>query len=161
MLEETPHLGFVAALSLLGGAADAHVLAELRRRGLPGLTVGHGYVVQRLLAGPATASEVAAALGVTQQATSKTVQDLRRLGYVHQVADPTDRRRRPVELTATGRRAVAVAREVRAELEGRIAEIVGPERFATGEEVLAAAMQVLGMADDVRRRSVPPPPESS
>jgi hypothetical protein len=71
-------------------------------------------------------------LGVTQPATSITVQELLRLGYVHQVT----------------------------ELEGRIAESVGPQRFVTGQEVLAAAMQVLGMADDVRRRSVPPPPES-
>ena len=154
-------LDLVAALSLLGAATDGHVLRSLRSAGLTGLTVGHGYVIQRLVAGPSTASELAASLGVTQQATSKTVAELVRLGYVRQVADPADGRRRPVELTAEGRRAVELSRATRADLERRIADVVGEWSLGVAREVLAAAMDVLGMTTDVRRRAVPPPAESS
>jgi DNA-binding MarR family transcriptional regulator len=161
VFDEDPPPDVAALLSLLGAAVDGHVLRALREAGLGGLTPGHGYVVQRLLGGPATASEMAAALGVTQQATSKTVGELLRLGYVRHVADPGDRRRRPVELTGTGRRAVDVARGARADLERRIAAAVGDGRLAVGREVLAAAAGVLGIADGVRRRAVPPPAGAS
>jgi DNA-binding MarR family transcriptional regulator len=154
-------LDLVAALSLVGAAVDGHVLRALREAGLAGLTVGHGYVVQRLLAGPATASEMAAALGVTQQATSKTVAELVRLGYARQTGDPADRRRRPVELTEAGHRAVEVAREVRAGLERRLADAVGEESLGVARDVVGAALDLLGLTPEVRRRSVPPPPGRS
>jgi DNA-binding MarR family transcriptional regulator len=148
-------------LSLLGAAVDDLVLRALREAGLTGLTTGHGYVVQRLVAGPATASEMAAAVGVSQQATSKTVHELLHLGYVRHVRDPADRRRRPVELTAAGRRAVAVAREVRRDFERQVADAAGKSHLAVAHEVLSAALDLLGLTRDVQRRSVPPPAATS
>ena len=161
MFEEPPAIDLVSAIQLAGQAVDARVLAGLRRAGLTGLTVGHGYVVQRLIDGPSTVGEVAAALGVTQQAVSKTVRELTRLGYVEQAVDEADRRRHPVSLTARGRRAVAVAREARAALAASLEAAAGPERLAAAAEVLAAALDELGVAERIRRRAAPPPPERS
>jgi DNA-binding MarR family transcriptional regulator len=154
-------LDLLAAVSLAGGAVDGYVLAGLRAQGLAGLTVGHGYVVQRLVPGPATASEIAAALGVSQQAASKTVGELLRLGYVRHVDDPADRRRRPVELSPSGRRALEAGRELRADLERRVTAAVGADGVTAARDVLLAVLDVLGVSGNVRRRAMPPPPASS
>jgi DNA-binding MarR family transcriptional regulator len=158
---EEPQLDLAVTLSLLGAATDAYVLEGLRRRRLTGVTAGHGYVIQRLVTGPATVGEMAEVLGVTQQAVSKTVRELARLGYTRQTEDPADRRRRPVELTPRGRRVVDAGRELRAELERRVEREVGAERLAAAREVLTATIRALGIEAGIRGRAVPPPPERS
>jgi DNA-binding MarR family transcriptional regulator len=152
---------FIRSLSHIGAAVDAHVLAELGKARLRGLRRGHGYVIQRLILGPATASEMAAALGVTQQAVSKTVGELVDLGYVRRSVDRGDRRRRPLSLTARGRRAVEVSRDARAALEERIRVQAGDRRFASAGAVIAVAADVLGIAEQLETRSVHPPLDRS
>lgn len=154
----TPQILDVASLlSLLGAAVDAEVLAAVASRGLRGLRVTHGYVVQCLLDGPRTATEIALELGVSQQAVSTWVRELVAGGYLIQGTDDHDRRRRPVELTARARQAVAVAREARAELEQRLAERVTPDDLAVTRTVLSVAMELLGITDAATVRRVPPP----
>ena len=102
-----------ALLSLLGSAVDSLVLRALADAGLHGLRLGHGYVVQRLLVGPGTATEIAAALGISQQAVSKAAGEMVRLGYARVRPDPADRRRRALELTDRGRQAVEIGRRAR------------------------------------------------
>src|SRR3954452_20172529 len=106
-MEDLPVLDLSSSLTLLGDAVSGIVSEALAGTGL---RHGHGYLVQRLLVGPATASEVADELGVSQQAVSKAVKELVPPGHVEPVADEADGRRRPVRLTARGRRAVATAR---------------------------------------------------
>jgi DNA-binding MarR family transcriptional regulator len=146
---------FIAA-SLVGAETDRRVVTELEQAGLPGIRRGHGYLIQRLVEQPATVGEIAASLEISQQAVSKTVGELVRLGYVEQTTDPEDRRRRPVRLSRRGRRAVAVARTARRDLRRRLEDEVGPRRLAAAERVLAAAAQVLGMAEQVATRTVRP-----
>jgi len=136
---------------------DDAVLRALASAGLHGLRQGHGYLVQRLLVGPATATELAGDLGVTQQAVSKALKELLDLGYAEPVPDATDRRRRPVALSAAGRRAVEVARETRAGIDQRVRAVVGPERFEAARSVLLAGLDALEVGDRVRRRAVRPP----
>jgi DNA-binding MarR family transcriptional regulator len=150
-----------AQLSLLGSAVDALVLRALADAGLHGLRLGHGYLVQRLLLGPATATEIAAALGITQQAVSKAAGELVRLGYARVRPDPADRRRRALELTDRGRRAVEISREARRRFAAELSAAVGPGDVAVTARVLAAALDLAGRADAVRRRAVPPAPERS
>lgn len=140
-------------LSLLGAAVDDAVLRSLAGTGL---RRSHGYLVQRLLLGPATATEMADTLGVSQQAVSKLVTELVGLGHVEVVTDPTDGRRRPVRLTASGRRAVRAARRTRAQVDRRLQAAWGQEEYATTRAQLVAGLGVLGIADDVRRRRVAP-----
>jgi DNA-binding MarR family transcriptional regulator len=157
----TPSVDFIRSLSHIGAAVDAYVLAELGKARLRGLRRGHGYVIQRLIVGPATASEMAEALGVTQQAVSKTVGELVALGYVRRSVDRGDRRRRPLTLTAKGRRAVEVSQAARAALEERIRERAGDRRLASAGAVIAAAAQALGIAEQLETRSVHPPLDRS
>jgi DNA-binding MarR family transcriptional regulator len=54
----------------------------VRARGFDGLRHAHGYVVQRLIEGERPVGALAAELGVSRQAVSKSVTELERLGYV-------------------------------------------------------------------------------
>src|SRR5690242_12245399 len=121
-----PPLDLSSALTLLGDAVSARVLTALEGTGL---RHGHGYLVQRLLVSPATATEVAQELGVTQQAVSKAVAELVSLGLVETVPDPADRRRRPARLTPSGRHAVASARAARAQVDATLREALGDAAF--------------------------------
>jgi DNA-binding MarR family transcriptional regulator len=156
-----PPIDFTAGLSVIGAAVDEHVLLELRRARLRGLRKGHAYIIQRLVVGPATASQMAESLGVTQQAVSKAVGELIALGYVRQSVDRADRRRRPLSLTARGRRAVEVSRAARSAIEDRIRAAGGPRRLASAKAVLAVTADVLGIAEQIETCSVPPPLERS
>lgn len=90
-------------LGLLGGFRcaidEAHAL--LAERGHPDVRATHGFTLQAIGAG-ATASEIAARLGVSKQAAAKTVSALERQGYVARSTDPTDARRRTIVLTGRG-----------------------------------------------------------
>ncbi|RKS75585.1 DNA-binding MarR family transcriptional regulator [Motilibacter peucedani] len=152
-MERETTLGLATLLSLLGAAVDDAVLRALDGTGL---RRGHGYVVQRLLVGPATATQVAAELGVSQQAVSKVLKELMALGHVELVADDADRRSRPVRLTTRGREAVHRARAVRADIDARVAGEVGTDELAAAHAVLVAALDVLGIREQVERRTVAP-----
>lgn len=154
MVVQSSELDLSSALMLLGDAVSGTVLVALSGSGL---RHGHGYLVQRLLVGPATATEIADALGITQQAVSKAIRELTDLGHVELVPDLADRRRRPVRLTATGRRAVRTARAARGEVDDRIRAVLGDEQFEETRRSLVLALEALGLADAVARRAVPPP----
>jgi DNA-binding MarR family transcriptional regulator len=156
-----PPVDFMTSLSHIGTAVDHHVLVELRKARLRGLRKGHGYVIQRLVVGPATASEIAELLGVTQQAVSKSVGELVALGYVRQSVDSGDRRRRPLTLAARGRRAVEVSRAARVGLEDKIAAAAGARAFSSARTVVAITAGLLGIADQIETRAVQPPLDHS
>jgi DNA-binding MarR family transcriptional regulator len=157
----TTSLDLAQTVSLLGAWVDGHVIARLHDEGLTGLRPGHGYFIQRLLVGPATATEMAQALGISQQAASKAVRELVDLGYVAFTADAADRRRKVAVLTDRGQRAVAVARTARADLDERVREAVGSTRFDAALSALHEAMTALGLDEAVRARRVRPPAERS
>lgn len=154
-------LDFTQSLSLLGAAVDDQVVRSLRSAGMTGLRPGHGYYVQRLLTGPATATEMADALGISQQAASKAVRELVGLGYVSFGADDADRRRKVARLTERGRAVVTLARAARADLDGRLRAAVGEQRFVDALEVLHSALTELGLDEPIRTRRVRPPAETS
>jgi DNA-binding MarR family transcriptional regulator len=154
-------LDLTQSVSLLGAWVDGHVVQRLHDEGMTGLRPGHGYFVQRLLIGPATATEMAQALGISQQAASKAVRELVDLGYVELTTDAADRRRKAAALTDRGHRAVAVSRTARAELDARVRAAVGEERFETALGVLHDAMAELGLDEAIRARRVRPPAETS
>ncbi|WP_164861601.1 MarR family winged helix-turn-helix transcriptional regulator [Microbacterium sp. CPCC 204701] len=154
----TPSL--IDLASLAGGAIDGHVIAALERAGFPGLRTRHGYVVQRLLAGDRTITGIARSLGVTQQAMSKTVAELERMGYVHRDDDPEDARRRSLSLSSRGMAAVDTARAVRLRLLTRVTADVGATRVADAEAVMRAVLDALSLAGRVDDRTMPVPPGS-
>jgi DNA-binding MarR family transcriptional regulator len=146
-------LGYLA--QFVGQRINDLVLEKLAAEGYGDLRVSHGYVIQHLLDGPRSITDLAARLGVSQQAASKTVAELVALGYLD--AEPArDRRARSISLSERGRASVAVARKVRARLEQRLA---GKHGAALGRarELLAKVLEELGGAEAVRSRSVREP----
>ncbi|MCE9571736.1 MAG: MarR family transcriptional regulator [Deltaproteobacteria bacterium] len=139
----------------VGDAAGARVLAALRRRGHGALRTAHGFVIQHLLGGPRTIGELAALLGISQQAVSKTVAELVAARYAAAVATD-DRRQRRVALTRRGRAAVEVGRGARAALEVELRRVLGPRGFAQAHRALARLIEHLGAGDAVRQRRVRP-----
>src|SRR5690606_39239402 len=112
---------------------------------------------QRMLDSTPTIGELAAALGVTQQAASKSTSELEELGYVRRRGDVADRRATRIELTERGREAVEVARRVRQQLDMDVRRRVSGASADEAKRVLAALLTLVGGEARVRARSVRPP----
>jgi DNA-binding MarR family transcriptional regulator len=150
-----------ADLSLAALFAGWALADELQRRieadGLGRPRMADGVVFQHLVPGPLAIGELAARMGVSQQAASKAVADLERRGYVRRQADPDDGRARHAALTARGDAAIAAGRRHRAALEAELAARLGPARIEEARRVLLDILEALGGAAAVRGRRVRPP----
>lgn len=155
--EEAPQLDLSLAALFAGQALNDEVLARVRARGHDGLRHAHGYVVQRLIEGPRPIGALAAELGITQQAVSKSVGELERLGFVERLADPADARVRNVALTERGRGAIEATRAARREVVDELREALGPRRVEAATRLLRDVVEVRGLAPAVRGRRVTPP----
>ena len=76
-----------AAWAMLDEVSD-----RLTAEGFGDTRSADGVVVQHLVDGPRSITDLAARMGVTQQAASKSVADLEARGYVARRIDPEDRR---------------------------------------------------------------------
>lgn len=139
---------------LLAEVLNGAVLERLRVEH-PELRYSHGFLFQQLVEGPRPVGEVAANLGVSSQAISKSARELEALGYVERVADGADARVRRLALTDRGRAAVAAGRDARAALNARLAGALGAERAATAAEALRDGLEALGAMPAVLARRVP------
>lgn len=146
-------------VTLAGQGVVRSVLERMATAGVHGIKPSHGYVIQRLVEDEPTITALAGSLGMTQQGASKQVRDLEALGVVERVAEPTDHRARRVRLTAQGREVLAAGRAARADIEAEVIASVGAGETAAAKKVLAALLQVVGLEDRVRTRTVPAPPE--
>jgi len=140
-----------------GQALNEEVRARLEAAGFSGLRTGHGFLVQRLIEGPQPVGALARDLGVTQQAVSKTVAELERLGYVERRPGPGDARVRLVALTERGLAAVEAARAARAEVVAALRERLGPRRVDAAARVLREVLELHGADAAIRARRVRPP----
>ncbi|WP_235921567.1 MarR family winged helix-turn-helix transcriptional regulator [Lentzea tibetensis] len=102
---------------------------RLAQVGLEPLRPAHGYVFRFLAEKRATAQDLATHLGVTKQAAAKIVNELVEWRYVLREPHPTDKRAQYVTLTTKGRDYLRFADGMWADLEGEMAEIIGPERL--------------------------------
>lgn len=141
------HLALFAGLAL-----GDEVLEHLHNRGHPALRFSHGLVFQHLLQTTPTVGELAERMAVTQQAASKRVVELERLGYVRRVADEADARRRLVTLTERGLDAVEQGRAARRAIDERLRRRVRPAQLQQTREVLLELLQASGMAESIRSR---------
>ncbi|GAA1145733.1 hypothetical protein GCM10009651_32760 [Microbacterium natoriense] len=154
---ELEELDLPTLASIAGGGVGRAVIERMQESGFTGVKPSHGYVIQRLLADEPTITELAAALGMTQQGASKQVRDLAELGYVERLAVPGDQRSRRVRLTDSGRAMIDSARAARTEIEADVLARVGAENVAASKVALAALLDVVGLNDRVRTRTVPEP----
>ncbi len=155
--EPVPELDLSLAALFAGWALTDDVTRRMAARGFTGLRFSHGFLVQRLIGSEQAIAALAQALGVTQQAVSKTVAELEGLGYVRRRPDPRDGRVRLVSLTDRGHAAVEAAREERAAVVEALRERLGPRRVDAAARVLREVLEVHGTAAAVRARRVRPP----
>jgi DNA-binding transcriptional ArsR family regulator len=118
--------GFELPLLLFGGFRSIidELHAELARRGHPDLRPAHGFALQAIGPGGATATEAGRRLGISKQAAGKTIDRLEELGYVHKAGDDQDRR---------GRAALAMSAMIFDDIRSRWAGVLGPGRLSALE----------------------------
>jgi DNA-binding MarR family transcriptional regulator len=157
MTVELEDLDLTLASLFAGHVLNEEVRARMEARGFAGLRFGHGFLVQRLVEGAQPVGVIARDLGVTQQAVSKTVAELERLGYAERRPAPGDARVRLVALTERGRAAVETLRVARAEVVAELRARLGPRRVDAAARVLREAIDLHGGGEAIRGRRVRPP----
>jgi DNA-binding MarR family transcriptional regulator len=140
-----------------GWAMADEVQRRIAADGLDDLRMADGVVFQHLVPGALAIGELAARLGVSQQAASKSVADLERRGYVRRETDPADGRARHAALTARGEAAIAAGRRHRAAVEAELVARMGAERVEAARTALIEVLEALGGGSAVRARRVRPP----
>ena len=112
------NLGYMTTISCSGPSCSARSSTSRSLERLqaehPHVRYAHGFLIQQLVEGPRPVGEIAANLGVTSQAVSKSVRELEAIGYVERWSDPADGRVRRVALTDKGRAVLEAGRAVRA-----------------------------------------------
>jgi DNA-binding MarR family transcriptional regulator len=144
----------LGTLALFAGYACMDEVGRGLSKRHRGLRFSHGFLFQHLVEGERTIGELSAGMEVTQQAVSKVVTELERLGYVERLEDPADARVRKVRLTARGRAAVEGAREGRAALERMLAKRCGQREIDQVRRTLAEVIRALGGEAAIRTRRV-------
>jgi DNA-binding MarR family transcriptional regulator len=110
--------------------------AELARRGHADLRPAHGFAMQAVGLGGATASDVGRHLGISKQAAGKTIERLEALGYAQRAGDAADRRRKLTRLTPRGIEALTLSAMIFTEIRDRWAQTLGEDRVDDLESAL-------------------------
>jgi len=108
----------------MSGFVRGHDPADELRQAL-GLGRGAGRVkaLVSLAAGPLSLAELAQAIGADPPYATIIVNELHALGLLSRTPDTRDRRRKTVELTASGRRAVRKAQDIIARPPSSLADL--------------------------------------
>ena len=130
--------GFELPLLLFGGFRSIidELHAELARRGQPDVRPAHGFALQAIGLGGATATETGRRLGISKQAAGKTIDRLEELGYVHRSGDDADRRRKLARLTPRGVEVLALSAMIFEDIRSRWAGTLGVGHLAELESGL-------------------------
>ena len=137
------------------GFTDA-VLGRLAESGFGDAKLAHGFVVQGLLAGDSTVTELAERLGISVQAVSKTVQEMEGLGYLQRARNPDDGRAWTLAMTPRMRESIALSRRARLETQERLFARLGPGRSATALAALRDLADEFGGLEALAGRRLRP-----
>jgi DNA-binding MarR family transcriptional regulator len=129
-----PDLGLLAACLL--DPIREHLFACLAEYGHEHLRPCHRALLGYLDDSGVRATELARVLGQPKQYVGRLIDELESLGYVERRPDRRDRRSKLVVPTGRGRDVKRQADRILAEIEGRHAARIGPERYATFRELL-------------------------
>ena len=136
--DESRTYGFELPILLFAGFRSIidELHAELARRGHPDMRPAHGFALQAIGFGGATATDTGRRLGVSKQAAGKTIDRLEELGYVRRSGDDTDRRRKLARLTPRGIEALALSAMIFDDIRSRWEGTLGAGRLADMEAAL-------------------------
>ena len=135
-LVDTLDTGYLAWFA--GQAWNEKVLEALHKKGHPKARTTHGLVFQHLVTGPMSTSTLAQRMGISQQAASKQVASLMRLGYVSRINAADDQRLKLLKLTKKAEDAVAIGRALRKELEQKLKKKHGADVVDAARALLVA-----------------------
>lgn len=150
----TLDLGYLALF--LGQRINGLVLQRLVKAGFADVRESHGYVVQHLMERERSISELARRMGVTQQAASKTVAEMVRVGILESKA-ANDRRTKMIQISRRGWESIRVSRQTRATLDRKLAKVLGDEDYGRMKMDLIACLTQLGGVETIRSRRVREP----
>ncbi|MFC9786919.1 MarR family winged helix-turn-helix transcriptional regulator [Rhodococcus sp. NPDC127528] len=130
--------GFELPLLLFAGFRSLidEVHRRLAEQGHPDMRPAHGFAMQAVGLGGASASEVGRRLGISKQAAGKTIDRLESLGYVARQPDPSDARAKRVELTDRGIDSLRRSAIIFDELQADWASTIGQGRLRALEDDL-------------------------
>src|SRR4051812_3259621 len=108
---------------------DDRLVTAVRETGARDVRSAFGFVIRAVAAEEPTVGRLAGLLGGSGQAASKVPDEMVRPGYLLRAADPADRRRTRLRLSAKGRRvrarAAAESEAIEAELRAAVGERAG------------------------------------
>jgi DNA-binding MarR family transcriptional regulator len=129
----------LATLLLAGFTAMVDgVVAELDRRGHPGVTASHEFALQAIDVGALNAAELGRALGVSRQAAAKSIVALEQLGYVERQSDPSDGRQKQLIITDHGYEMVRIGAAAFDQIRARWSKQLGRAQLELIESSLRA-----------------------
>jgi DNA-binding MarR family transcriptional regulator len=127
-IDVSPHIG--AMLRMVSQWVRDEVYAGVVEAGYKDLNPSHIWVFRYPGPDGMRPSELAVELQVTRQSVNDLMGDLEQRGYLVREPDPSDGRARVVRLTTKGRRLKKNVYDQARSAELRIAEMLGPQRFA-------------------------------
>ena len=138
---------------LVGQGFNPEVLDRLRSEGFADVKVSFGYVVQHLLDGQKTVTQLSVCMGVTQQAASKRVREMLNSGVL-EIVPGKDRRESRVALSSLGCTIVARTRAIRERLAIELIADATAEELQVTRHVLLTAIGRLQMNQAVEQRKI-------
>jgi DNA-binding MarR family transcriptional regulator len=137
----TDHLGQL--LQRLASDFQQRTLVKCRERGHDRIRGSHFSIATCLDEGGQSLGELAARVGITQQATGKLLRDLEFGGYASSSTDARDKRARIIKLTGIG---VELQRDLAAildEIRGEYGDLLGLQTLLSLEQQLQNAVLAL------------------
>ena len=126
------------------------LIAAVRETGARDARPAFGFVIRAVAAEEPTVTRLAELLGVSRQAASKLADEMVQRGYLLRAADPDDRRRTRLRLSAKGRRVRQRAAEESATIEAELRATVGDRAVDGLRRALLAFVQREGAIEEVR-----------
>jgi DNA-binding MarR family transcriptional regulator len=142
-LPDRSYTPLIALVFRLNKLFQQDMVEEATRRGQPEPKGSHNSVFATLDEEGGRPSEMAAQAGITRQSMGEVIRDMVRLGLVELAPDPRDRRAKVVRWTDLGRASARMGYGHILEMERRVVERLGAERFARLREDLVIVSQVL------------------
>lgn len=140
---------FFPTLAAVHRSLVATMMARLADRGYTDMTHAFASLMPLLDASGIRATVLAQRSGITKQAVSQLVRELKERGYVEQVSDPTDTRAKIVRLTTRGIALKATCAGIRKELTAAATK-------ALGKATMARLLHDLGELGAVLTQTIPP-----
>ena len=145
------HLAF-----FLGLRVNELVMERTLKAGFIGVRESHGYVIQHLIESERTITELARRMEVTQQAASKMVAELIRLGIVEAIS-AKDRRAKRIRLSQRGWQCVQLGRRARTRIDNVLIRAAGRKSYENAKSALLTYLQALGGIERIHSRRIRAP----